>query len=319
MARHPCLARKLRVFQSFLKMGNKPKVVLLTGPTASGKTEMAVRLAKEFQGEILSVDSRQVFQGMDLGSGKDLHAYDGVPYHLIDLLPAGADFSVRQFQEQALKTLRQVAQKKRLPILCGGSGHYLKALAQDYHFTHPPTDLTTSLALESLSKKELLKRLQELEQDHQKNWSQESKRRLARWIEKKQQEKKSTAPPNFAAQYDYQGFYLEPERNELRKRIEERLALRFSQGLAQEVEGLLSSGVPATRLKRYGLEYKWITCHLLGEIESAPMQNKLALEIKKFAKRQMTFIRYMQKEGMNLREVKNYEDLQKRVRVFLET
>lgn len=158
------------------------------GPTASGKTGLAVQLARQLNGEIISADSRQVFTGMDIGSGKDLAEYQEIPYHLIDIRSAGADFSVSDFQEAALQALEQITCRNALPIICGGTGHYIKALLEDYAFASSGTNLKYTESLEKLDREELYAMLHELGLWTSHHWESDSKRRMARTIEKAQGE-----------------------------------------------------------------------------------------------------------------------------------
>ena len=265
-----------------MKHSQKTKVLVLTGPTASGKTGLAVALARRFGGEILSVDSRQVFKGMDLGTGKDLEQYGEVPYHLIDLLDPKEEFSVSRFQALALAKLAELAQRGTLPILCGGSGHYLKALLQDYPFPHAAHSRLFSAALEGWPQKTLAQVLDHLGDSGPRD----SKRRMARRIEKaKSLPDPGFQAPNFGELYLPKVFVLAPARSLLRQRILTRLRERMDQGLVAEVRGLLGQGVSADRLRRFGLEYKWVLAYLEGELGLEPMVEKLYQGICQFAKR----------------------------------
>jgi len=297
-----------------VKHSLKTKVLVLTGPTASGKTGLAVALARRFAGEILSVDSRQVYKGMDLGTGKDLEQYGLVPYHLINLLDPTEEFSVSRFQTLALQTLAALAREGALPILCGGSGHYLKALLQDYPFPHLAHNPHFSAALEGWPQDTLAQVLDQLGDPGPRD----SKRRMARRIEKA----KSPVPlgfqaPNFRELYLPKVFVLTPERSWLRQRIQIRLQERMDQGLVEEVQRLLDQGVSAERLRRFGLEYKWVLAYLEGELGLEQMMEKLYQGICQFAKRQETYFRFMEKEGVPLEWVAEPEGLEEKVGAWL--
>ncbi|OGH00614.1 MAG: tRNA (adenosine(37)-N6)-dimethylallyltransferase MiaA [Candidatus Lambdaproteobacteria bacterium RIFOXYD1_FULL_56_27] len=297
-----------------MKHSLKTKVLVLTGPTASGKTGLAVALARRFAGEILSVDSRQVYKGMDLGTGKDLEQYGLVPYHLINLLDPTEEFSVSRFQTLALQTLAALAREGALPILCGGSGHYLKALLQDYPFPHLAHNPHFSAALEGWPQDTLAQVLDQLGDPGPRD----SKRRMARRIEKA----KSPVPlgfqaPNFRELYLPKVFVLTPERSWLRQRIQIRLQERMDQGLVEEVQRLLDQGVSAERLRRFGLEYKWVLAYLEGELGLEQMMEKLYQGICQFAKRQETYFRFMEKEGVPLEWVAEPEGLEEKVGAWL--
>lgn len=292
----------------------KPKILLLTGPTASGKTKLAVELARRFDGEILSADSRQVFRGMDLGSGKDLDEYGEIPHHGIDILEAGAEFSASDFQRLAMESIAEILERGRLPILCGGTGHYLKALVQDYPFEHSPTDRTASLQEESLPREKLLARIKEAGLLEERDWTQASPRHMVRRLEQLSRPREENPLPRFGDLYDYCGFYLDPPRELVRERIDRRLSERLKEGMIEEVRSLLAGGISKERMLRYGLEYKLITLYLKGELSKEEMTAKLATEIKRYAKRQMTFIRYMIKEGVRLEPVVGLENLTEKAR-----
>ena len=297
-----------------MKHSLKTKVLVLTGPTASGKTGLAVALARRFAGEILSVDSRQVYKGMDLGTGKDLEQYGLVPYHLINLLDPTEEFSVSRFQTLALQPLAALAREGALPILCGGSGHYLKALLQDYPFPHLAHNPHFSAALEGWPQDTLAQVLDQLGDPGPRD----SKRRMARRIEKA----KSPVPlgfqaPNFRELYLPKVFVLTPERSWLRQRIQIRLQERMDQGLVEEVQRLLDQGVSAERLRRFGLEYKWVLAYLEGELGLEQMMEKLYQGICQFAKRQETYFRFMEKEGVPLEWVAEPEGLEEKVGAWL--
>ncbi|MDX2469917.1 MAG: tRNA (adenosine(37)-N6)-dimethylallyltransferase MiaA [SAR324 cluster bacterium] len=340
-------------------MLKKPKVIFITGPTASGKTKLAVQLAQELSGEvsgkdasgsktlgtvkaeIISADSRQVFIGMDLGTGKDLAEYQKTPYHLIDILPAGTKFSAAKFQTLAMRATAEIIARGNLPIICGGTGHYLKSLVQDYQFETPATDVVRTSELEALPKAELLGLAQKAGVGNLEKLSGDSKRRIARELERLEQPQKTDQPEsleqaaktdqpeklgqsptnnfkaNFSELYQIQGFYLSPPREVVKAKIAKRLTERFEQGMILEIESLLAQGVDLEILKSYGLEYKWISHFLNDECDQDSMKISLERDIKAFAKRQMTFIRYMVKEGVKMDEIRDFSDLHTRVLEFL--
>lgn len=285
-------------------MNLKKKVIIILGPTASGKTALAVRLAKRVDGEIISADSRQVFCGMDIGSGKDLSEYGPIPHHLIDIRPAGSEYSVSDFQRDALSALSDITSRSKSPIICGGTGHYVKSLLDDYVFESPGTDLSKTLALESLPRDELYRKIKALGLWEQHHWESDSRRRMARAIEKETARSKNPAAAAvFRTSYDPYCFYLAPDRTIQIQKIEKRLKERLASGLVEEVERLISEGVSAERMERYGLEYRWVTRYLRNELSLGEMTEKLAVEIRRYAKRQMTFIRYLQKQGHQLQPI----------------
>ena len=288
----------------------KPKAIILLGPTASGKTNMAVRLARTIQGEIISADSRQVFRDMDIGTGKDLDEYGTIPYHLINVVNAGAEFSVSDFQILARKALSKITGKGRFPIICGGSGHYVKALLEDYEFDYEKTNLNLSRQLEARSREELYQTIKSLGLWNNHHWEKDSKRRMARAIEKKAaSSKERSSVPSFSVSYDYKIFFTNVERFTIKSKIKRRLLQRFEEGMIEETKKLLEKGISHQRLERYGLEYKYISFFLRNRLSFEELVEKLGIEISRFAKRQMTFLRYLERSGHHLVPVANYEEL----------
>ncbi len=284
----------------------KIKVVIILGPTASGKTELAVQLAQKTGGEIISADSRQVFKGMDIGSGKDLSEYGSVPYHLIDIRPAGGEYSVSDFQKDAFQALSDISARNHFPIICGGTGHYVKSLLDDYIFANEGTDLPYTQALESLTREELYKRIKSLGLWDLHHWESDSRRRMARAIEKQAGLSKDSRPdPMFNDIYQPLCYYIDTDRKTLIVRIKNRLESRLKSGLVEEVDSLLAEGVSPQRMERYGLEYRWVSRYLRGGIDYDEMFQKLEVEIRRYAKRQMTFIRYLQKKGHRIEPITN--------------
>ncbi|MDH5559985.1 MAG: tRNA (adenosine(37)-N6)-dimethylallyltransferase MiaA [Deltaproteobacteria bacterium] len=291
-------------------MTPKKKIIVLAGPTATGKTAMAVRLALEANGEIISCDSRQVFKGMDIGTGKDLSEYKTITHHLIDITPPGKPFSVSSFQSLAIKALGQITARNKLPVICGGTGHYLKALIEDYAFDEKPSDPLLTEQLEKLERSELYLKLKEQGLWEERDWEKDSLRRMARTLEKKTSETTPRQNPGtYSDHFSHRIFLLELPRNEIRSRIKIRLEERFRAGMIGEVEGLLKKGVQAKQLLKYGLEYKWICLYLTGEIPLETMKSRLYTAICRFAKRQDTFFRYLAKNGHEIHPVKNYSEL----------
>ncbi|MBT3227319.1 MAG: tRNA (adenosine(37)-N6)-dimethylallyltransferase MiaA [Deltaproteobacteria bacterium] len=282
-------------------MGRKTKTIIILGPTASGKTALAVQLAGNIGGEIVSADSRQVFKDMDIGSGKDLSEYQSIPYHLIDIRRAGDSYSVSEFQQDALSALSDIAGRRSVPIICGGTGHYVKSLLDDYCFAEQGTDLVFTENLESLSRESLYEKIKSVGLWETHHWQFESRRRMARAIEKQLLPQTYHHPrKSFNDLYNPLCVYIQIERKILISRIEQRLKDRLQSGLVEEVKRLLDNGISHHRLERYGLEYRWVSLYLKGDIEYQEMFQKLVVEIRRYAKRQMTFIRYLQKKGHRL-------------------
>ncbi|MBU2514422.1 tRNA (adenosine(37)-N6)-dimethylallyltransferase MiaA [bacterium] len=288
----------------------KKKVVVIIGPTASGKTSMAVDLASNINGEIISADSRQVYREMDIGTGKDLEEYGSIPYHLIDIVDAGDEFTVSDFQILAHAALKKISSKECTPIICGGTCHYVKALLEDYTFNNIKSNRDFTEKLELLDRQTLYRHLKDYGLWESHHWESDSRRRIVRAIEKKTNEiDRKNQIFDFKGQYITRIYCPEVERPILKTKIRDRLLLRLNQGMIEEVDALLKRGVSHERLERYGLEYKWISRFLRDLITKTDLIEKLQVEIARYAKRQMTFIRYMKRCGHPIIPVSKTEEL----------
>lgn len=280
--------------------GNYNLLVLL-GPTASGKTRLAAKLAALLGGEVISADSRQVYRGMDLGTGKDYSDYfvEGtqVACHLVDIVDAGYHYNVYEYQRDFLEIYKRLADKQVFPLLCGGSGLYLEAVLQGYRLTEVPPDETLRNELISLPHETLVARLAELRPLHNTTDT-ETKKRTIRAIEIALY---TDAHPIEAVEYPRLiplVVGLLPNRDSRRESIARRLEERLDAGLVEEVEKLLKQGITPEGLEYYGLEYKFLTRYLMGEYSYDTMKMLLTTAICQFAKRQMTWFRRMERQGM---------------------
>jgi tRNA dimethylallyltransferase len=279
-------------------------LLCLLGPTASGKTELAAGIARELNGEIISADSRQVYREMNIGTGKDLNDYvvDGIviPYHLIDIVDPGYEYNVYSFQRDFLRAYEGILKNERLPLLCGGSGLYIEAVLKAYRLISVPPDENLRKELETMTMTDLEKMLRSFRKLHNTTDT-ATRKRLIRAIEIE-----TYYQSNPTAMEDYPkirslilGVYL--SREEIKKRITRRLVKRLKGGMIQEVEGLLSGGLTPDQLIYYGLEYKYITLYLTGQIKGYDeMFRRLNIAIHQFAKRQMTWFRKMEREGFRI-------------------
>lgn len=275
------------------------ELLVILGPTASGKTQLAVNLACKCNGEVISADSRQVYRNMDIGTGKDLNEYKkadkNIPYHLIDICEAGEKYNVARFQNDFHEVFEQVKSRNALPILCGGTGLYIQAVLSDFWKTQVPINDSLRAELECLTNEVIFERFGHLLNDY----SFSSRKRLIRMVEINGYLDRN---PEFVVDafkpINYKIFGLNPEVANRRERISKRLKDRFdNQGLLAEVEQLLISGVSFETLEYYGLEYKYISYFLKKELSFEEMFVKLETEIHRFAKRQMTFFRSMERKG----------------------
>lgn len=268
---------------------SKPKVVAVVGTNASGKSALGIRLAKQFEGEIISADSRQVFRGLDLGSGKvTTEEMQGVPHYLIDVREPGEFFSMADFQKMSYEKIEEIRARKHLPMIVGGTGLYVDSVLDGYQLSDQEPDLAYRAELEKLTTPALYAKLVTLVPDV--NVEKNNRNRVMRMLERIHDG--DDAVPSKQARYDSLRLGVSWERNVLAKRIDERIRMRLEQGMIEEVQGLLDSGVSRDFLLGLGLEYRYITQYLIGEIpDQNDMLAQLAHAIKKFAKRQMTWFR----------------------------
>ena len=291
---------------------NKKKVdfIVVTGPTATGKTKVAVNIASIYNGEIISADSRQIYKGMDIGTGKDLKEYcvndKKISYHLIDILNPEENYSVYQFQRDFLSSYNQIKDRKNLPILCGGTGLYIESILLKYRLQNAPgpnQDLRESMNQKSTE--ELLEIFQNMSPEkYQDPSKKDTKNRIIRSIEI-EMDKTTDKPDIFTNQNldNYLVLGIKQERQENRDLIKKRLIERLDEGLINEVENLINKGLDISRLDYFGLEYKFIGLYLKNELTKEDLIEKLHIAICQFAKRQMSWFRRMEKRGINIQWV----------------
>jgi len=302
---------------------NSDKNVLLTilGPTACGKTKLAVRLAAELGGEIISADSRQVYRGMNIGTGKDLSEYefDGrpVPYHLIDIADAGYKYNVYEYQGDFLKAYNDILARDKQAILCGGTGLYLESVIKGYDLMPVPANQELRGNLEKKSLDELTRILSTYKNLHNSTDT-DTVKRVVRAIEI--EEYYSNHPEIHSAfpKMDCVVFGLDIERNERRNRISSRLKARLQEGMIEEVQHLTDSGIKAEDLIYYGLEYKYVTLYITGKLSFQEMYEQLEISIHQFAKRQMTWFRGMEKRGIKIHWLNAMESPEENVKKIFE-
>lgn len=305
-------------------------LICILGPTASGKTGFATELAAKMSGEILSADSRQVYRGMDIGTGKDLNEYcysvkssdvirdiarseQGwninlvspapqhikIPYHLIDIADAGTKYDIFRYQRDFREAFDEITTRGRIPILCGGSGLYIEAATRGYSLLEVPSNPRLREELEKEDMESLIARLASLKHLHN-HTDYDTKKRLIRALEIAiyQQDHKTDTSYMPPVRTYYIGISVDREqRNRL---IDARLQQRLNEGMIDEVKRLLEKGIPEEDLIYYGLEYKFITLYLIGELSYEQMFEKLSIAIHQFAKRQMTWFRGMERKGIEI-------------------
>lgn len=284
-------------------MKDTQKLIVILGPTASGKTKLAVEVAAKIDGEIISADSRQVYKGMNIGTGKDYEEYEHasgkyIPYHLIDVVDAGDEYHVARFQRDFQQAYEAIVTKGKTPILCGGSGMYIEAVLKNYQHTQVPIDEALRATLLEKDYEDLLSLFQQEYQEFYAEADTSTKKRLIRAIEiarfMKDNEQMHEAKTPYSAIIFGIGIPTEVRR----ERITKRLYRRLETGMIEEVQQLMHAGVSPEKLIFYGLEYKFITEYLLGQVSYAEMVQKLEVAIHQFAKRQMTFFRSMEKKEL---------------------
>jgi tRNA dimethylallyltransferase len=274
-------------------------LVTILGPTATGKTKISVQLASEFNGEIISADSRQVYRGMDIGTGKDLEMYENrnIDFHLVDIVDPTDEYNLFRFRNDFAKAHKEVKGRNKFPFLVGGTGMYLSSVLQNYHLPEVDNSKKEHESLSILSVEELKHILINLSPTLHNITDLVHKKRIitAILVEKAHQKSEAVYKKIFSLNI---GINL--DREEIKRRITERLKKRLDEGMIEEVKKLLSSGITHNKLKFFGLEYKYLSLYLEAEIDYEQMFQKLNYAIHKFAKRQMTWFRKMEREGVEI-------------------
>ena len=285
------------------------RMITILGPTASGKTALSTALAaRTGNAEIISADSRQVYRGMDVGTGKDLADYRvgevEVPYHLIDIVEPGIKYNLYEYQKDFHEVYEDIRQRGALPILCGGTGLYIEAVLKGYQLSPVPQNAALRKALEGWSLEALTERLKELKAKtgsamHNRT-DVDSCQRAIRAIEIESYNLEHPMPLREMSPIDSLLIGVDIDRDSRREKITQRLRQRLETGMLDEVRGLLDGGIPADDLIYYGLEYKYVTEHIIGKISFDEMFVSLETAIHQFAKRQMTWFRGMERRGFTI-------------------
>lgn len=282
---------------------NNPDLIVVTGPTATGKTAFAANLAAICNGEIISADSRQVYRGMDLATGKDINDYivndKSIPFHLVDIVDPGYEYNVFEFQQDFLNIYIDIKTRHKLPVLCGGTGMYIEAILKGYKLINVPENKNLRKELKDKPDDELQKLFQSFKVPHNVTDT-ENRSRLIRAIEIQHFYNDNPDINKSFPTIDYTMFGIHFERDTIRKRITERLKARLDLGMADEVKDLLKKGLTPDQLKFYGLEYRFLTQYVTGEISFDEMFRLLNTAIHQFAKRQMTWFRRMERQGFKI-------------------
>ncbi len=283
-------------------MAENAQLIAIVGPTASGKTHKAVALAKRVNGEIVSADSRQIYRGMDIGTGKDLCEYGNVPYHLVDICPAGYKYNLYEYLRDCNNAVESIRSRGHLPVICGGTGLYVESYLKGLRLPEVPENSDLRCKLESYSLEELTEMLASMKTLHNST-DVDTKKRAIRAIEI---ETFYQSHPDLAQQAlphpveDALIVGVDIDRESRRSRITSRLKARLAEGMIAEVQRLIDGGVQPDDLMYYGLEYKFVTMHVVGQLSYDEMFSQLEIAIHQFAKRQMTWFRGMERRGFKI-------------------
>ncbi len=278
-------------------------LLTILGPTACGKTAFATRLAYDLGGEILSADSRQVYRGMDIGTGKDLADYmvngKRIPYHLIDIADAGEKYNVYEFQHDFLEAYNDIVARGATPIMCGGTGLYLESVIRGYRLSPVPQNPELRERLAGKSLEELTEILRGYKQLHNTT-DVDSAQRAIRAIEIEDYYQHTPLDNREFPEIDSLVIGLDINRELRREKISRRLRSRLDEGMVDEIRRIIDSGVAPEDLIYYGLEYKFVTMYVIGQLTYEEMVSQLEIAIHQFAKRQMTWFRGMERRGITI-------------------
>jgi len=302
----------------------KYDLIAILGPTATGKTSLAAHLAAKLDSEIISADSRQVYRRMDLGTGKDLADYEvegrHIPYHLIDIVEPGTKYNVFQYQQDFLRAYKDIADKGKLPIVCGGSGLYIESILRGYRMEDVPENKALRQQLEGKSLAELTEILKQYRTLHNTVQTDTAKRAI-RAIEIEEYYVRhginQTAEGNQPL-YHPLVIGVKIDRELRREKISRRLRQRLDEGMVEEVKGLLAEGIAAEDLIYYGLEYKFLTLYITGQLGYEEMVSQLEIAIHQFAKRQMTWFRGMERRGVEIHWIEATLPMEEKIKTIMD-
>lgn len=299
-----------------MESGSKNKIIVILGPTSSGKSDLAIKIARKFKGEIISADSRQIYRGMDLGTGKVTKAEQKMIRHwMIDIISPKTDYSVAKYKKVAAKVIEDILRKNKLPIICGGTGFWIKALVDDVNFPEVKPNFKLREKLNKLRAEKLFALLKGLDSERAKNIDAKNKVRLIRAIEICQAIGKVPTVKNIQnTKYEFLQIGIDIPKEKLHQNIKKRLDARFKKGMVKEVENLhFKFGVSWKRLEMFGLEYRYISQFLQKKLSKTEMRAKLLQESKDYAKRQMTWF----KKDTRILWLKNYSSIERNIQKFL--
>ena len=300
---------------------NRYELITILGPTASGKTVLAAALAAQLHTEIISADSRQIYRGMDIGTGKDLADYivngQSIPYHLIDICEPGYKYNVFQYQHDFFRVFRDIESRGKLPILCGGTGMYIEAVLKGYKLLDVPQNPTLRQSLQGKSLAELEQILASYKVLHNKT-DVDSAQRAIRAIEIEEYYRTEAPGRNEYEPINSLIIGVDIDRDTRRAKISQRLRARLAEGMVDEVRQLIDQGVKPDDLIYYGLEYKFVTQYVIGQLSYEEMVTQLEIAIHQFAKRQMTWFRGMERRGSTIHWVNAAWETTRKIDTILE-
>ncbi len=292
-------------------MKGKPKIIVIVGPTASGKSGLAIRLAQKFNGEIISADSRQVYRGMNIGTGKvSTRELRLIPHHLINVISPKKEFTAADFKSRANRAIADISVRGKLPIIVGGTGFYIDALVYDLSLPDVPPDKRLRAKLEKQTAEQLFAQLKKLDLRRARTIDRHNKHRLIRALEII---RTIGRVPEISKNSDFDVLWIGLNPKDLERRIRIRLDQRLRQGMIREVQKLHKSGISYKRFHDFGLEYRWISEYLKGKLSKTEMKNGLGTAIRQYSKRQMTWF----KRNKDIRWIKNLTEATRLGRAFL--
>lgn len=299
-------------------MSAKPKIISIVGPTSSGKTSLSIDLAKRFNGEVISADSRQVYKGMDLGTGKvTKEEMEGIPHHLLDVAEPMDIYTGADFKKEAEKAISDIISRKKLPIVAGGTFFYVELLQGKMQAAPVEPNYKYREELEKYSDRDLFKMIEEADSNRANNIDPNNRPRLIRSLEIIKELGKVPEVVQVESNYEWLNLGIETDKEQLHKRIHNRIEERLNNGMLEEVERLLENGVTPERLESLGLEYRYISLFLRGEITKDEMAETLETKTKQFSKRQKTWLK--RDESIFWYKLDDSEEIQTKVQTFLNT
>jgi tRNA dimethylallyltransferase len=300
----------------FIKHADTFNLITVLGATAGGKTSFAAHLASVLEREIISADSRQVYRRMDIGTGKDYSDYtvnnQKIPFHLIDIVEPGTKYNVYQYQQDFVKVFKEIEKRGKKAVLCGGSGMYIEAIIKDYELIAVPHNQELRKELENQEIEQLILNLESYKKLH--NVSDISdKKRLIRAIEIADYYAQNPDSTTNSPKLSHLVLGIKFDRESRRRRISQRLKQRLESGMIEEVKALMDYGIDSETLIYYGLEYKFITLYLIGKVSYDEMFTNLETAIHQFSKRQMTWFRKMERDGIKIHWIDGYMSMEEKM------